>query len=50
MKDLYGLLSIAVWDYLEEQVPNDSGLRDRIHDDTLAFLDEKLREAGVEVN
>ena len=50
MEDLYGKLSIALWDYAEVQVPNDSELRDRIHDDTLAFLDDVLREAGVEVN
>ena len=49
-RDLYGKLSVTIWDYLEEQVPNDSELRDRIHDATLEFLDEALREAGVEVN
>ena len=48
LEDRYERLAASLWDYLEEQLPNDSELRDTIHDIVLHELDVRLRGVGVE--
>ena len=43
----YEELAAKLWDYLEEQVPQDPELRDSVHAETLHYMDELLRENGV---
>jgi hypothetical protein len=45
----YDLLAAALWEYLDQDGPADNEVRDQVHADTMHYLDERLRAAGVEV-
>ena len=47
LEDRYERLAASLWDYLEEQLPNDADSRDTIHEIVLHELDVRLRGAGV---
>ena len=47
LEDRYERLAASLWDYLEEQLPNDADYRDTIHEIVLHELDVRLRGAGV---
>jgi hypothetical protein len=46
--DKYQEMVSKLRDYLEDQAPQDPELQDTVTDETLRFMDERLREAGIE--